>query len=82
MNREVCTRLKVGTADYNSGDLDEYWKSRYELQKSQYRMSVESYCHGPNTGLRTITDYKRTVCSNEEVSESLPGQPNTFMHTC
>lgn len=88
-NGEVCAKLKGRTDAYNSGDLDEYRKSRYALQraissaKRRYRDKVESNYQGSNTrnmwsGLRTITDCKREISSAELMSASLPDELNSF----
>ncbi|KAI3351496.1 hypothetical protein L3Q82_020345, partial [Scortum barcoo] len=77
------------TDAYNSGDLEEYRKSRYALwraissAKRQYRDKVESHYQGSNTrsmwaGLKTLTDYKRKISSAEVMSASLPDKLNTF----
>ncbi|KAI3351335.1 hypothetical protein L3Q82_005879 [Scortum barcoo] len=52
VNGEVCAKLKARTDAYNSGDLEEYRKSRYALRraissaKRQYRDKVESHYKG------------------------------------
>ncbi|KAI3355778.1 hypothetical protein L3Q82_004216 [Scortum barcoo] len=52
VNGEVCAKLKAWTDTYNSGDLEEYRKSRYALRraissaKRQYRDKVESHYKG------------------------------------
>ncbi|KAI3363529.1 hypothetical protein L3Q82_012135 [Scortum barcoo] len=80
VNGEVRAKLKARTDAYNSGDLEEYRKSRYEVQvarraisssaKRQYRDKVESHYKGSNTrsmwaGLKTLTDYKKKISSAE-----------------
>ncbi|KAI3376425.1 hypothetical protein L3Q82_016430 [Scortum barcoo] len=70
------SKLKARTDAYNSGDLEEYRKSRYALRraissaKRQYRDKVESHYKGSNTrsmwaGLKTLTDYKKKISSAE-----------------
>ncbi|KAI3377239.1 hypothetical protein L3Q82_009151 [Scortum barcoo] len=72
VNGEVRAKLKAQTDAYNSGDLEEYRKSRYALRraisstKRQYRDKVESHYKGSNTrsmwaGLKTLTDYKKKI---------------------
>ncbi|KAI3364119.1 hypothetical protein L3Q82_010794 [Scortum barcoo] len=90
VNGEVRAKLKARTDAYNSGDLEEYRKSRYALRraissaKRQYRDKVESHYKGSNTrsmwaGLKTLTDYKKKISSAEgDVSASLPDELNTF----
>ncbi|KAI3373371.1 hypothetical protein L3Q82_006667 [Scortum barcoo] len=90
VNGEVRAKLKARTDAYNSGDLEEYRKSRYALRraissaKRQYRDKVESHYKGSNTrsmwaGLKTLTDYKKKISSSAEVmSASLPDELNTF----
>ncbi|KAI3363440.1 hypothetical protein L3Q82_012057, partial [Scortum barcoo] len=87
---EVRAKLKARTDAYNSGDLEEYRKSRYALRraissaKRQYRDKVESHYKGSNTrsmwaGLKTLlTDYKKKISSAEVMSASLPDELNTF----
>ncbi|KAI3360709.1 hypothetical protein L3Q82_012850 [Scortum barcoo] len=76
VNGEVRAKLKARTDAYNSGDLEEYRKSRYALRraissaKRQYRDKVESHYKGSNTrsmwtGLKTLTDYKKKISSAE-----------------
>ncbi|KAI3357950.1 hypothetical protein L3Q82_016328 [Scortum barcoo] len=83
------SKLKAQTDAYNSGDLEEYRKSRYALRraissaKRQYRDKVESHYKGSNTrsmwaGLKTLTDYKKKISSAEVMSASLPDELNTF----
>ncbi|KAI3356900.1 hypothetical protein L3Q82_003544 [Scortum barcoo] len=89
VNGEVRAKLKARTDAYNSGDLEEYRKSRYALRraissaKRQYRDKVESHYKGSNTrsmwaGLKTLTDYKKKISSAEVMSASLPDELNTF----
>ncbi|KAI3372128.1 hypothetical protein L3Q82_006984 [Scortum barcoo] len=89
VNGEVHAKLKARTDAYNSGDLEEYRKSRYALgraissAKRQYRDKVESHYKGSNTrsmwaGLKTLTDYKKKISSAEVMSASLPDELNTF----
>ncbi|KAI3356766.1 hypothetical protein L3Q82_003444 [Scortum barcoo] len=90
VNGEVRAKLKARTEAYNSGDLEEYRKSRYALRraissstKRQYRDKVESHYKGSNTrsmwaGLKTLTDYKKKISSAEVMSASLPDELNTF----
>ncbi|XP_034448676.1 uncharacterized protein LOC117766073 [Hippoglossus hippoglossus] len=89
INGDVHAKLKARTDAYNSGDLEEYRKSRYTLRsvirsaKRHYRDKVESHYQGSNTrnmraGLKTISDYKRKTSSAEVVSASLPEELNTF----
>ncbi|KAI3372555.1 hypothetical protein L3Q82_023030 [Scortum barcoo] len=89
VNGEVRAKLKARTGAYNSGDLEEYRKSRYALRraissaKRQYRDKVESHYKGSNTrsmwaGLKTLTDYKKKISSAEVMSASLPDELNTF----
>ncbi|KAI3364956.1 hypothetical protein L3Q82_001120 [Scortum barcoo] len=77
VNGEVRAKLKAWTDAYNSGDLEEYRKSRYALRraissaKRQYRDKVESHYKGSNTrsmwaGLKTLTDYKKKISSAED----------------
>ncbi|KAI3359172.1 hypothetical protein L3Q82_002705 [Scortum barcoo] len=53
--KSVHAKLKARTDAYNSGDLEEYRKSRYALRraissaKRQYRDKVESHYKGSNT---------------------------------
>ncbi|KAI3364743.1 hypothetical protein L3Q82_000899 [Scortum barcoo] len=83
------SKLKARADAYNSGDLEEYRKSRYALRraissaKRQYRDKVESHYKGSNTrsmwaGLKTLTDYKKKISSAEVMSASLPDELNTF----
>ncbi|KAI3351848.1 hypothetical protein L3Q82_020243 [Scortum barcoo] len=90
VNGEVRAKLKARTDAYNSGDLEEYRKSRYAAlrraiisAKRQYRDKVESHYKGSNTrsmwaGLKTLTDYKKKISSAEVMSASLPDELNTF----
>ncbi|KAI3373005.1 hypothetical protein L3Q82_023461, partial [Scortum barcoo] len=82
VNGEVRAKLKARTDAYNSGDLEEYRKSRYALRraissaKRQYRDKVESHYKGSNTrsmwaGLKTITDYKKKISSAEHSSSTI-----------
>ncbi|KAI3377806.1 hypothetical protein L3Q82_008949, partial [Scortum barcoo] len=79
VNGEVRAKLKARTDAYNSGDLEEYRKSRYMLRraissaKRQYRDKVESHYKGSKTrsmwaGLKTLTDYKKKISSAEETT--------------
>ncbi|KAI4896211.1 hypothetical protein NFI96_008966, partial [Prochilodus magdalenae] len=69
INTEVRVKLRARTTAYNTGDLENYKKARYDLQrtirvaKRNYRDRVESNYHGSDlrrmwNGLRAITDYK------------------------
>ncbi|KAI3369233.1 hypothetical protein L3Q82_007779 [Scortum barcoo] len=90
VNGEVRAKLKARTDAYNSGDLEEYRKSRYALRraisstKRQYRDKVESHYKGSNTrsmwaGLKTLTDYKKKISSAEVMSASLPDEAEHFL---
>ncbi|KAI3356445.1 hypothetical protein L3Q82_017655, partial [Scortum barcoo] len=86
VNGEVRAKLK----EDRRLQLDlEYRKSRYALRraissaKRQYRDKVESHYKGSNTrsmwaGLKTLTDYKKKICSAEVMSASLSDELNTF----
>ncbi|KAI3370889.1 hypothetical protein L3Q82_007400 [Scortum barcoo] len=86
VNGEVRAKLKARTDAYNSGDLEEYRKSRYALRraissaKRQYRDKVESHYKGSNTrsmwaGLKTLTDYKKKISSAEAPGpDGIPGR--------
>ena len=89
INGEVRAKLKARAVAHSAGDLDEYRNSRYALRraissaKRQYKNKVESDYKGSNarnmwSGLKTITDYKRTTSGAEEVCASLPDELNTF----
>ncbi|KAI3364623.1 hypothetical protein L3Q82_011405 [Scortum barcoo] len=90
LTEKSVPNLKHGqTPTYNSGDLEEYRKSRYALRraissaKRQYRDKVESHYKDSNTrsmwaGLKTLTDYKKKISSAEVMSASLPDELNTF----
>ncbi|KAI3373098.1 hypothetical protein L3Q82_006425 [Scortum barcoo] len=80
-------KLKARTDAYNSGDLEEYRKSRYALRraisraKGQYRDKYQgshSNTRSMWAGLKTLTDYKKKISSAEVMSASLPDELNTF----
>ncbi|KAI3364660.1 hypothetical protein L3Q82_011442 [Scortum barcoo] len=82
LTEKSVPNLKHGQNAYNSGDLEEYRKSRYALRraissaKRQYRDKVESHYKDSNTrsmwaGLKTLTDYKKKISSAETCAELL-----------
>src|SRR4029434_1191370 len=85
----VRTNLRARSAAFNSGDHDQYRKTRYDLlraikaAKRAYRTKVESSYHGSDprrmwSGLRAITDYKGRGCSETQSSVLLPDELNAF----
>src|SRR4029434_7717560 len=83
------TNLRARSAAFNSGDPDQYKKTRYNLlraikaAKRAYRNKVESSYHGSDprrmwSGLRAITDYKGRGCSEAQSSVLLPDELNAF----
>ncbi|KAI3370378.1 hypothetical protein L3Q82_024466, partial [Scortum barcoo] len=91
VNGEVRAKLKARTDAYNSGDLEEYRKSRYALLEShqqrketvqgQSGVSLQGLQHQEHVGWiknSDGTDYKKKISSAEVMSASLPDELNTF----
>ena len=75
INGYVLAKLKAQNNAYNSGDLEEYRKSRHALLAvvRQYREKVESHYQGSNHHRLQMK-----ASSAEVVSASLPDELNTF----
>ena len=85
---DLKAKLKTKDDAHKAGDVSEFKRAKYELQKAirrskwQYRRKLEAQFEFGNSravwqGLQTITDYKRK-CSLADDDPTLPDKLNDF----